>query len=1183
MSKKYHAICVGHKPGLYTEWYGENGAEAQKKCIRKYNQKTGFLSTNNLNDAIEFLRSNQIRCVKGYDFNEGTNMTFEELVQKDAFLSEKIQSIQPVSTATHQEERNHTTRPPVTVQKSDTSHVKSTDVSQQVDQFCKKYNFTHLSTEQRLAVQAIKGKYLLFAVPGSGKTTVMMARVGYMIHACGIRASQLMTMTFTKASAKEMCDRYRRYFPDETGSDMPDFRTIHSFCMGIAIPRLQRAGFTCPKHVVDENSDGILEEEKKYKKVTILAKVLKDSGIRKYYDETTQNSVQSAFSAIKNRRMSKNEYSKYQLLIDKQKYSIAELYENYQKELADLDCMDYDDMLVHTLKGLQEYPKVLRELQCTYQYWSIDEAQDNSRVQNELLELLCSESGNLFMVGDDDQSIYSFRGAEPSMLLSFGNQDGVQTLIMGTNYRSYKTIVESAKAFIEHNECRADKQMTPKHTETGILNIPQSFTNEAVQYSYIDMMAQKCRAQGKCLGVLYQLNASALPLIVHMHRLGMPFEASKGIDVLLNTKPINTLLHILYFAAHPENFKAFKCSYLDLGMGFLSKPSEQLQKLEQENKSHPDLPILNYILDDMDENDKNRAKIQKIQKVLVQAEKKSPANALKEILQGLADLLYPETLNERLYIYGLMSVCDMYATTEDLFDDLSKMKKEAMRQDASSNDEISNEELGTSVTAQKKPVVSLSTIHSAKGREWDYVILIDSIDEVFPGRPQEDRIGFDPEEARRVFYVAITRAIERLDILTVDAYHDNCEPVSSFIEQLAYEVDLISDSTIDIDNEIRQMHQVRVGTLCKLEPGKYYSVPPVLGAPNRYKPGVYTRWNDVETMKVGISIPPELQPKAHDTREEAEARVGLNYCQPLRQKLKRESIECFICKSGGRVFNHDIDLPAAVSNGLHDYWQTASLAELPSEDLQRLRDFEFSPNTDYHGKAGAYTATYMPCNFFKIWLPLWELLKDNKLPIDPTIVEIGPGPGTTTWSAIEFYKRLAMENPTEQFKISYTAIEKESDFSNIFNEIKKNVEAELPKNLEVKIGLHLNHDAFFDMGKFNRNRIDLMLESNVLNLQEGFSQTRIDAFLTGLRGGLSDRGYAILIEPATENDYAALNNILDGINGNQKLSVYCAAKKTAVNTNGIALQREAFAAKIRRTQKAEHWFSYAIISKKKGD
>lgn len=170
---------------------------------------------------------------------------------------------------------------------------------------------------------------------------------------------------------------------------------------------------------------------------------------------------------IKNSVMQPGEYEHKCIKIDGIELGVSLLFNTYQQIMRDLDCMDFDDLLIHAYKGLKRYPSVLQSLRRKYTYWSVDEAQDTSLLQFKLLDLLCGPDGNVFMVGDDDQSIYSFRGANPRILLNFGHRAGVATLLMGYNYRSDYEIVSVSKSFIESNQNRAEKEMLAFSPQPG--------------------------------------------------------------------------------------------------------------------------------------------------------------------------------------------------------------------------------------------------------------------------------------------------------------------------------------------------------------------------------------------------------------------------------------------------------------------------------------------------------------------------------------------------------------------------------------------------------------------------------------------------------------------------------------------------------------------------------------------
>ncbi len=1064
----------------------------------------------------------------------------------------------------------------------DMSRVLEGQVSESVDRYCEDYGFAHLSREQRRAIQAVRGKYLLFAVPGSGKTTVLVARAGYMVHACRIDPAQMMTMTFTRAAAKEMRDRYLKYFPKDQESGIPDFRTIHSFCMSIVIPKLRRAGYHCPRHVVDEECGKNAEDRKKYSSRAILSAVLKKHGIKKYTDETHHDAASTAFSSIKNREMAPEEYGRYEVRFGKQAVPLTALYDSYQAELKTRNCMDYDDMLVFSLDGLRQHRRVLEELRQRYRYWSVDEAQDNSRIQFELLDLLTGPDGNVFMVGDDDQSIYGFRGAEPGMLLRFGNQPDVHSLLMSTDYRSRADIVRTAETFISRNSNRAAKQMRSSHPDKGMIRVPPGHRCEAGQYAYILNAARQCRTTGKRLGVLYELNVSALPLIVSMHLAGIPFEASKGLKELLNGKLIGSLIRTLRFVDAPTDPKRFFDCCKDLGLWH--KCSDEQQKaLEEAHRREPETPVLKLILAVLDKNDSCYPEIEKRERVISEAHGCPPAEVVAKLVRGLPSVFGPENLNERLAVYGLLSVCDQFKakSLNEMLTKLHQMKaQEKAATEKSEADEPEPESDGR-VKSAEDPVVSLSTIHSAKGREWDHVIIIDAFDEILPGKDRFDRIGYDSEEARRLFYVAVTRAIERLDIVTVDAYHGNHEQVSSFIPEIACDADMITDEPVETAGSAPE--DDLTGASCVIEPARYYSVP--IGS----QPGVYTDWAEVEELKKGLSIPNELQPKGHDTFEEAWARVFPGQPVPERKPgWARSTIESVIQLSGGSTFNHAVDMPESVRRGLMEHLGCESMQVLPKDRLTKLiNESRFSwqsGRTDYHGRVDGYAAAYMAVNFYKIWLPLWKLLDRNALPPEASILELGPGPGTSTWSLVEFYACLARENPRKHFALTYTAVEREYDFETLFNCLGRHMLAGLPENLSVNMNTHFGVDAFHYMAGLTSNEHDMIIESNVMNAQESFNGDAARAYVRGLHSGLKPDGCAVLIEPLESERPSLFSRFIAWLENKEGFACPYRSETAAVNTAGNRLAIDAVRSNIRYSKKTEHRFCYAIIkTREKGN
>lgn len=1066
---------------------------------------------------------------------------------------------------------NTTSRP---VPELDAEKVDRSPIGEAVREYSQKYRFAQLSEDQLRAVQAKDGRYLLFAVPGSGKTTVIMARAGYLIHACNIPAHQIMTLTFTRAAAVEMRDRYRKYFKDDLESDMPDFRTIHSFCYSIVLPRLRTAGYVFPKHVID-NSDGEdAKEHRKHSSHSILSAVLRKNGIQRYGDETCQSLVKTAISGVKNRMLSIDALRGKLLRVDSRDIPLAPLVIAYEDALRELDCLDYDDMLIHALQGLRACPEVLHTIQQRYLYWSIDETQDNSALQHELIALLSSGSGNLFMVGDDDQSIYAFRGAEPTILLDYGAQSDVHVLTMGINYRSGRAIVESAKAFVEYNRHRMDKKMSAGKRFNGEIRFLDSFRHEEEQYAYIIAAARNAQKEARRLGVLFQFNASALPLMFLLRRESIPYEASKGIQDICRGKIIDSFLKMFRFALAPNSFERFEQCRDLLG---LQTGKEHTVQIKEQHKKHLKKHLLDILLEVLSKDDRRREKAENAIPRLEAISQVAPAKAVELILYGfrLADEI--KSISDRVCLYAFLSVCDQFHSIGEMIAEWDAIAAEE-RQVADTKPTDSLEESDGAVATGKTPAVSLSTIHSAKGREWDHVMLIDLFDQGIPGIPQPDRIGYDPEEMRRLFYVAITRTKRQLDLLTVESIHGNYEQYSCFIADYAFECEALSDSEAfestrsdDVPGSTANSSQ------CLIRPAAFYGVP--VGR----VPGVYTNWEDAKSQTAGYSITPDRQPKRFDTRQEAAAYAFPDGDIPAEKpSISFDSIDAKILKNG-RCFNRLTDFPKGMTEAFLDWFGVRSLLEIPSHQIERLNKesklFSGGAQVDYSRAVDGYIAAYLPVNFYKIWSPMWTLLKREALPDCARILELGPGPGTSTCSVIEMYRQLALENPKTSFQLDYSVIEREPAFKPAFKSFTSAVTADCPGNLQITGPNFIKDDALSGMESLESGTYDLIIESNLLNAWEGNDGEFNTHFLRGIERLLSDSGKAILIEPAQFEDMRLLESLAQMAVSGFQIDILEPPHKAAIDVSGIGVIRDLTRLNL-HSKKMEHWFSTMILQRR---
>lgn len=364
------------------------------------------------------------------------------------------------------------------------------------------YPDRRFTDDQKAAIQALSGAHLLYAIPGSGKTAVLTARAGWMIH-CGIPAENILIMTFGKKAAEHMADVFRERFPSFS---VPFFCTIHSFCYRIIrqaeaeglikkyslivdeeddpVPEAMD-GETANAWIVDESPDEVpsgrtkREDKKKGNRyanprspIYLLEKILTKLEYCKKQSEARTFAEQAAtvIGCLKNRMMTDEEILRplpINMGADK-RVSIWPVYEAYQKELAEHQPpeMDFDDMLIHALEVLDN-PNMQAFWQRKYPYVCVDEAQDTSLLQHAIVQKLHRTGDSLFMVGDDDQSIYAFRGAMPEAMLAFDRRyEDAAVHRMGVNFRSDQQIVLSGDGLIQRNKARAKKQW--KHSRNSL-------------------------------------------------------------------------------------------------------------------------------------------------------------------------------------------------------------------------------------------------------------------------------------------------------------------------------------------------------------------------------------------------------------------------------------------------------------------------------------------------------------------------------------------------------------------------------------------------------------------------------------------------------------------------------------------------------------------------------------------
>ena len=593
------------------------------------------------------------------------------------------------------------------------------------EEFDRKYT-VRLNPQQAEAVHAVDGPILLLAVPGSGKTTVLVTRLGYMLCCRGIPARQILTMTYTKAATQEMKQRFTRLF----GADcphVPEFRTINGVSSRI-IDYYTRAHGRGQTFTLMEN-----EGE--------LARLVSDLYHAISGDFATQSAVKELRKWItygKNMMLDDAAIGELDTGFDK----FPELYSRYNQILRQQRWMDYDDQMVYAKRILELHPDVLAHFQDTFPYICVDESQDTSRIQHAIIHLLAQKTGNLFMVGDEDQSIYGFRAAYPSALMRFEQTyPGARVLLMEENYRSTPEILRLADGFIQKNPDRHPKTIRPTRPSGAEVHLIHALDRAA---QYLWLLDAASRGDGRT-AILYRNNDSALPLIDLLERQGAAYRCRQmDDDTFFTHRLVADIQDIIAFAQNPRNAEVFYRIYYKIGCGIPKLAAEYA--CERSRASGDTIPeeLLRFPQLSQYARDSVTALIGLLPQLLT-----DPASrGLDRIWR---DLRYRDYVEQQQLDGNKFEILRLLAIREDSLSGL------LTRLDY----------LRALVAAPPVPdgdSVILSTVHSSKGLEYDTVYLLDVLDGILPAvtEPKTPEEQGQYAEERRLFYVAMTRAKDHL-------------------------------------------------------------------------------------------------------------------------------------------------------------------------------------------------------------------------------------------------------------------------------------------------------------------------------------------------------------------------------------------------------------------------------------
>lgn len=599
------------------------------------------------------------------------------------------------------------------------------------------------SKAQTQAIMHKDGPMMVLAGPGSGKTTVITHRVQYLTKEYGIDPGDILVITFTRAAAEEMRERYEAL---TGGGSRVTFGTFHSIFFRIL------------KLAYRYTADNIVREEQQMQFVRELAQA---GGLEPEDENEFAASILSEISSVKGERIALEHY-----------YSkncpdavFRQFYAGYEEKMRRAGLIDFDDMMVLCLELFTERKDILSAWQRRYRYILIDEFQDINRLQYEIVRMLAKPEDNLFIVGDDDQSIYRFRGAKPEIMLGFERDyPGAGRILLDVNYRSTEEIVAPALRLIGENQKRFSKAIhtTGRHGKNVITKLWQDPGEENLAIAREIQLYLQSGVRPGDIAVLYRTNAGPRFLMEKLMEYNLPFRTRDTVPNLYEhwiSRNILTYIRIALGSRAREDI-----------LQVINRPKRYISRdaMPDETVSFERMKVF-YA-----EKDWIAERIESLEGDLRAIARMSPLAAVNYIRQGMG---YDEYLIEyaafrRMRPEELLETADElkesaagFKTFDEWFAHIEAYKEELLRQAAQRRTETD--------------AITLATMHSAKGLEFPIVYILDANEGITPhSRAMLDE---DMEEERRLFYVAMTRAKTRLHVYAVrERYHKKAE-VSRFV------------------------------------------------------------------------------------------------------------------------------------------------------------------------------------------------------------------------------------------------------------------------------------------------------------------------------------------------------------------------------------------------------------------
>ena len=601
------------------------------------------------------------------------------------------------------------------------------------------------NNSQLKAVKHKSGPMLVIAGPGSGKTTVLTARIRNLIEEYSVNPANILVITFTKAAANEMKSRFNNMMGRSTNVT---FGTFHAVFFMIL-----RAAY-------NYSVDSIIKEDVRQ---NIIKQAIERSRLEPDDLNEMVSNITGEISRVKTETIDINAY--YSASCPEEE--CRDIYKYYVKTLKKMGLIDFDDMLLYCHELLTTRRDILAKWQQKYQYILIDEFQDINKIQYDIIKLLAKPQDNLFIVGDDDQSIYGFRGSKPEIMLNFDKDyPDTDKVILDTNYRSTGNIVSAAGKVIAHNKVRFAKNINTVNDPGDKVDIIE-FNTQAEEYEKIIDNIRKESASGGNYSdnaVLFRTNSTAAGFVRKLVEYSVPFVTRDGVPNVFEhwiARDVITYMNIAMGSRKRSDFlQIINRPKRYIGRDYLADAEISFDNLE---KYYEDK---NWMIERVD----------RLKYDILAMASMSPYAMINYLRKGVG---YDGYLDEYAQSHN-MQVRELYDVMDELMESARNFK--TFNEWFAYIDEYGTKLRESYAAMDKQNAVILTTMHSSKGLEYPVVYIIDANEEITPHK----KAVFVPEieEERRMFYVAMTRAKRRLNIYYARKRYNKEIEVSRFVKEI---------------------------------------------------------------------------------------------------------------------------------------------------------------------------------------------------------------------------------------------------------------------------------------------------------------------------------------------------------------------------------------------------------------